>query len=119
MSTPMTPTDIITFWDKYAEGGIDASLTWVVNTYGDLKALEGDVPTLVSAARDREVDLIKFLGELDVYLTKEVRNDTVGISDDGGELRPSLSDETVGNEDSSPQESDGSDDSRADSETDN
>lgn len=114
----MSNEAIDAFWERYETADVATAMDWLVSATGSMKALEGDVPALVTAARERDIDLIKFLKELDEYFAKEKEDDTPGISDDGSELRDDSGSSTDSTEDQVGSEPDGSDDSRADSQAD-
>lgn len=78
--------EITTFWDRYETGGIDSAVSWLHDTYGNLKALEGDVQSLINEARERDINIIQFLKELDNHMLVERKDDTNGTPDDGREL---------------------------------
>jgi len=81
------------FWDIYQESGIAPALEYVESLGSNLKELEGEVPALVGEAKARDIDLIKFLTELDEALLE--KENASGITDDGSEL-PSDSSGEVG-----------------------
>lgn len=85
--------DIIdTFWDKYQEAGIEDAIAYVKEASGgDLSLLELAVPYLVEEARDRNIDMIQFLQELDAHLEKQ--DDASGTDNGSSELHPDSSDE--------------------------
>lgn len=83
---PINPEDINVFWDEYESDGIGGALAFLIKRHGNIKALEGEVPYLVTSAKERGVDLIKFIKELDEYMSEEVEDDTDGTDNDGGEL---------------------------------
>jgi hypothetical protein len=114
---PMTTADIKTFWNMYERDGISPALQWIMETKGGLVALEGDVKLLVDAARERDIDIIKFLSELDEFLhqPKEDNNDTNGTDNDGSELCTGSSGQANVDEVESGSTAHGADDSGADS----
>ena len=66
-------TDGITlFWDDYEAFGVDMAISRVMDRSenGSLIELEMAVPYLVDEAKKRNIDMIKFLTELDAALEK-------------------------------------------------
>lgn len=115
----MGPTEINKFWDEYETHGMREALAYLTEYHGSLKALEGDVPGLVNIARDREVDLVQFLKELDEFFSKEDDDDTNGTDDDGGELRTGSDSTAVCPVDEDTSSPSCDDDRGTDNETDN
>ena len=72
--------DIDEFWNDYESDGIGGALAFLIKRHGSLKALEGEVPYLVSSAKEKEIDIIKFMKELDEFLSEESEDDTVDDS---------------------------------------
>lgn len=84
------------FWDDYQERGIAEALATVRERSADngLEELEQSVPYLVEEARNRGIDILKFLAELDEQLAKEEEQDDATGTDNGpGELHADSSDE--------------------------
>ncbi len=117
--TSMGPTEINLFWDEYQMDGIEEALAYLKSYHGSLKALEGDVPGLVNIAREREIDLVQFLKELDEFFSKEDDDDTNGTDNDGGELRPGSDSAAVCPVDENTPSPSCDDDRGTDGETDN
>jgi hypothetical protein len=110
--------EIDEFWDAYKQDGIQGALAILIKRHGNLKSLEGEVPYLVSSAKEKEIDLIQFIKELDEYMSEAKIDDTTRTSDDGGELRTDSSSEPDSTEDQSQPEPDGPDDSGTNGTTD-
>lgn len=92
------PSLVDVFWDLYEEGGLTPAIEMArSHSNGDLTALEQNVPFLVMEAKNRDIDLIKFLTELDAQMEKE--EDAAGITDDACELPADGSDDDVVSED--------------------
>lgn len=55
------------FWNTYEAEGVDAALNEARarSENDDLKNIEDAVPALVEEARNRNIDILQFLGELD------------------------------------------------------
>lgn len=80
--------DITIFWDRYETGGVESATDWLRAATGSVSALEGDVKSLINEAKERNINIITFLKELDDHLLVESKdNDTNGTPDDGRELR--------------------------------
>ncbi len=114
----MGPTEINDFWNEYETHGIEEALAYLTEYHGSLKALEGDVPGLVNIARDREIDLVQFLKELDEHFSKEDTDDTDGTDNNGGELRTGSGCPTGSPGDEGPSSSPSDDDRGTNGETD-
>jgi hypothetical protein len=116
--------DVETFWDTYTEGGIVAALIYARQFTGTEDAndvIKEHVPALITEAKERNIEIIKFLSELDQLEQVEMaekEDDTTGTGDDGGELRDDSSSPADSPEDQVGPEPDGSDDTGPDSETD-
>jgi len=111
----MAPNEINTFWDRYETGGIEPAMNWLEAATGNYKALEGDVPGLIREAREREVDLVQFIKEMDEFFIKESNDDTIRTNDDGDELRTGVSSEAGVTEDQGECSTSGADDTLPDS----
>jgi hypothetical protein len=78
------------FWGLYQAEGIASAMTYVKDATGDdVAALEAAVPYLVEEARERDIDMVEFLQELDGELTK----DASGTDNGSSELRSDSGDE--------------------------
>lgn len=112
----MSEQDGITkFWDDYQEQGIEVALKAVRerSAEGNLAELEMAVPFLVEEARNRDIDLLQFLTELDEQLAKEeqenadrANNGTSELPADGSDEADESSDE---DEPASSRDADGED----------
>lgn len=92
-------SDVIeTFWNTYEAEGISVALANVRahSETNDYRELELAVPDLVEAARGRNIDIIKFLGELDAEMARvavEENQDAVRTDNGSGELHADSGDE--------------------------
>lgn len=98
------------FWDDYQEHGIDHAISEVMahSENGSLVELEMAVPHLVEEAKERKIDMIAFLTELDAALEKldasGTDNGTGGVSSDSSDETDQAQD---GDESGSSQDADG------------
>jgi hypothetical protein len=99
------------FWDNYTTHGIHEALRVVreQSETGDFKELEEQVPVLVQAARDRDIDIIQFLHELDEALAEEVGEEDATSGVDNGDRGIST---VSSDEDDQPQDEDESESAR-------
>jgi hypothetical protein len=98
---PVIKEDGITlFWNDYQEHGIEKALENVRarSESGDLYELEAAVPYLVQEARERGIDMIQFLTQLDEALEVE-EEDAPGIDNGSSELHADGGDESYQPED--------------------
>jgi hypothetical protein len=112
---PMTEAQvdgISQFWNEYQEQGIGVALATVRDrseTGADYRELELAVPHLIGEARNRGIDVLKFLQELDAEMAKREEEEDASGTDDGvSELSANSSDEAdqPQNEDESASASD-------------
>ena len=94
----MVPSEVTIFWDRYETGGIVPAIDWLQAAHGGLTALEGDVKSLINEAKERNINIIQFLKELDDHMQVERKDDTNGTPDDGRELCAVSSDSSSSSE---------------------
>ena len=108
-------TDAIdVFWTTYQEQGLEPALNYIKGeSNGNLELLHFAVPHLVDEAKSRDIDMIKFLEELDVWL-KENPDDATRIADDADQLPADSSDDASQSEDETESTEAGASDRPAD-----
>jgi hypothetical protein len=80
------------FWDAYQANGIGAAYEYSTsNLEGEL---DEHVPALVEEAKDREIDMMQFLSELD-----EVESNAIAADNDAGGVHPDSDNEASSDED--------------------
>lgn len=75
------------FWNTYEAEGVDAALNEARarSENDDLKNIEDAVPALVEEARNRNIDILQFLGELDEARANEQVDAVEAQEDNSGE----------------------------------
>ena len=89
----MEDFDYQKFWDLYQaeDGGIEACINYARDFAQDdetyEKVIQEHVPGLIEVAKEREVEMLKFLSDLDELEQREMA-DADGTSDDVGGISP-------------------------------
>jgi len=82
----MEENAITLFWDDYQKHGVEIAIDNELERSGNLLTLEQAVPELVEQAKERDIDMIKFLTELDVALAEKGVQAYAPRVDDGSDL---------------------------------
>lgn len=95
MTTDPTNLDPQRFWELYQEDGVNAAIDYALlfATNGDVSydaLLAEHVPALVTHAKDMEIDMIRFLSDLDQLESDQLaeKQDADGTDNDVGGISP-------------------------------